>query len=193
MAHDQVLELRRLDQQVPQVLTVLDNNFPLAHPCSPGGRLVHRPKRATLLPVAERHLNGPFVCAAHDVQLDGAALCRLERVEQIGGCAGRPGGPRKVRSIPEPTPNVTLSPRPPGLDRANTGIPSSADEPLAHCSAGAPPVSTLMTARSPSMSCPATLPSAVRPSANVTVTWSPRTLCALVSTCPSASTMPEPT
>jgi len=32
------------------------------------------------------------------------------------------------------------------------------------------PVSTLMTARSLSMSCPATLPSAVRPSANVTVT-----------------------
>ena len=42
------------------------------------------------------------------------------------------------------------------------------------------------------MSCPATFPSAVRPSAKVTVTWSPRTLCALVRTWPSPSTMPEP-
>ena len=42
------------------------------------------------------------------------------------------------------------------------------------------------------MSCPATFPSAVRPSAKVTVTWLPRTLCALVSTRPAPSTMPEP-
>ena len=95
--------------------------------------------------------------------------------------------------MPETNPNVTRSPRPPGLARAKTGMPISAAVPSAHGSAGAPPVSTPMTARSPSMSCPATLPSAVRPSAKVTVTWSPRTLCALVSTWPSPSTTPEPT
>ena len=94
--------------------------------------------------------------------------------------------------MPETNPNVTRSPRPPGLDRANTAWPSSAPA-LAQGSAAAPAVSTSMTARSPSMSCPATVPSAVRSSANVTVTWSPRTLCALVSTRPSPSTMPEPT
>ena len=82
----------------------------------------------------------------------------------------RPRGPRNARSTPETNPNVTRSPRPPGLDRANTGVPIAADAPSAHASAGAPPVSTSMTARSPSMSCPATLPSAVRPSAKVTVT-----------------------
>ena len=35
----------------------------------------------------------------------------------------RPRGPRKVRSIPETVPNVTRSPRPPGLARAKTGMP----------------------------------------------------------------------
>jgi hypothetical protein len=82
----------------------------------------------------------------------------------------RPLGPRNVRSMPDTKPNVTRSPRPPGLARANTGRPSSAPVPLAQGSAATPEVSTSMTARSPSMSCPATLPSAVRPSANVTVT-----------------------
>src|SRR5260221_671736 len=43
------------------------------------------------------------------------------------------------------------------------------------------------------MSVPATVPSAVCPSAKVTVTWLPRTLCALVSTRFWPSTMPEPT
>ena len=82
----------------------------------------------------------------------------------------RPRGPRNERSTPETNPNVTRSPRPPGLATANTGLPISGDALPAHGSAGVSPVSTLMTARSPSMSRPATLPSAVRPSANVTVT-----------------------
>ena len=72
--------------------------------------------------------------------------------------------------MPETNPNVTRSPRPPGLDSANTGVPTPVAVPSAQGSAGAPPVSTSMTARSASMSCPATLPSAVRPSAKVTVT-----------------------
>ena len=93
--------------------------------------------------------------------------------------------------MPETVPNVTRRPRPPGLARAKTGIPM-AGAVVAHGSAGAWPVSAWMTARSPSMSCPATFPSAVRPSAKVTVTWLPRTLCALVSTCPAPSTTPEP-
>src|SRR5437762_1837482 len=38
----------------------------------------------------------------------------------------RPRGPRKVRSMPETNPNVTRSPRPPGLARANTGVPMPA-------------------------------------------------------------------
>src|SRR2546430_2321709 len=61
----------------------------------------------------------------------------------------RPRGPRNARSTPETNPNVTRNPRPPGLDRANTGVPIAADAPSAHGSAGAPPVSTSMTARSP--------------------------------------------
>src|SRR5260370_12183 len=75
----------------------------------------------------------------------------------------RPRGPRNARSTPETNPNVTRSPRPPGLDRANTGVPIAADAPSAHDSAGPPPVSTSTTARSPSLSCPATLPPAVPP------------------------------
>ena len=81
----------------------------------------------------------------------------------------RPRGPRKLRSVPDTNPNVTRSPRPPGLARPNTGVPIAVAAPSAQGSTGAPPVSTSMTARSPSMSWPATLPSAVRPSANVTV------------------------
>ena len=46
------------------------------------------------------------------------------------------------------------------------------------------PGSTSMTARSPSPSKPATLPMTRRPSAKVTVTWSPRRLWALVRTLP---------
>ena len=53
---------------------------------------------------------------------------------------------------------------------ADDALRGRADAPVAHGSAGAPPVSTSITARSASMSCPATLPSAVRPSAKVTVT-----------------------
>ena len=105
----------------------------------------------------------------------------------------RPRGPRKVRSTPETNPEVTRSPRPPGLDSAKTGVPMSAAAADGHARAGASPVATSMMARSPSMSRPATLPSAVVPSAKVTTTWSPRTLCALVSTRPAPSTMPEPT
>ncbi len=103
-----------------------------------------------------------------------------------------PRGPRKDRSIPETNPNVTRSPRPPGLDNPNTGVPMAGAS-VAHASAGAWPVSTSITARSPSTSWPATVPSAVCPSAKVTVTSLPRTLCALVSTRPSESTTPEPT
>ncbi len=40
LTHDQVLQLRRLDQQIPLVLTVLDNKLRLCHPCS-RGRLAH--------------------------------------------------------------------------------------------------------------------------------------------------------
>jgi hypothetical protein len=39
--------------------------------------------------VAEGYLNGPFVRAAGDAQLDGAATCRLERIEQVIGCVYR--------------------------------------------------------------------------------------------------------
>src|SRR5215831_7708527 len=38
---------------------------------------------------AERYLQGPLVGAAHEGQLDGAAACRLERVEQVIGAADR--------------------------------------------------------------------------------------------------------
>src|SRR5262249_57267355 len=38
---------------------------------------------------AERHLQGTFLGAAHELQLDGAALRRLERVEQVIGGAYR--------------------------------------------------------------------------------------------------------
>ena len=50
----------------------------------------HLPRRglrllARLAVAAERHLQGTFVGAAHELQLDGAALRRLERVEQVIG------------------------------------------------------------------------------------------------------------
>ena len=41
----------------------------------------------------------------------------------------RPRGPRKERSTPETNPNVTRSPRPPGLASANTGVPMLAAAP----------------------------------------------------------------
>jgi len=47
----------------------------------------------------------------------------------------RPRGPRKVRSIPETDPNVTRSPRPPGLASAKAGVPM-AGAAVAHGSAG---------------------------------------------------------
>ena len=58
--------------------------------------------------------------------------------------------------------------------------------------AGAPPVSTAITARSASTSTPATRPTALRSPANTTVVSSPRMLWALVATSPSASTTPDP-
>ena len=58
--------------------------------------------------------------------------------------------------------------------------------------AGAPPVSTAITARSASTSTPATRPTALRSPPNTTVVSSPRMLWALVATSPSASTDPGP-
>src|SRR6266851_929076 len=44
---------------------------------------------ARLAGIAEADLDGPFVGAADDSQLDGATRCGLERIEQVVWCAGR--------------------------------------------------------------------------------------------------------
>ncbi len=69
----------------------------------------------------------------------------------------RPRGPRKVRPDPETSPKPTRRPLPPGFASAKTGWPSAA-VPSAHAIAGAPAVSTEITATSPSTSTPATVP-----------------------------------
>src|SRR5205085_8423281 len=90
----------------------------------------------------------------------------------------------------ETRPNVTRAPN--GLPpTANTGVPTSAGA-SPHSSGTASPVGTWMTARSPSMSAPATVPVSCRPSANVTVTVAPRRLWALVTTSPGPTTTPAP-
>src|SRR5439155_1596014 len=101
-------------------------------------------------------------------------------------------GPRKARATADTEPNVTRVP-PPGVAAApKTSVPTGTSPPSAQSSAFAPPVSTEMTARSPSTSIPASWPRVERPSANVTVTSSPRTLWALVRTRPSARITPDP-
>ena len=105
----------------------------------------------------------------------------------------RPRGPRNERLADETVPKVTRSPRPPGLARANTGVPMPAASGSPQSRAGASPVSTSITARSLSASAPATRPRSRRPSAKRTVVSSLRRLWALVRTRPSATTTPEPT
>ena len=105
----------------------------------------------------------------------------------------RPPGPRNARATAETRPNVTRVPPPWEAAAPKTAVPiGRASAPSPHSSGVAPAVSTAMTARSPSPSTAATVPRVRRPSANVTVTSSPRRLWALVRTVPSAMTTPEP-
>src|SRR6185369_15298279 len=104
----------------------------------------------------------------------------------------RPPGPRNARATADTRPNVTRVPPPWLAPAPKTALPTVSDAPSAHSSGVAPAVSTSMTARSPSPSQPATVPRVRRPSANVTVTSSPRRLWALVRTLPEARTTPEP-
>ncbi len=103
----------------------------------------------------------------------------------------RPRGPRKVRSTPLTNPKVTRGVPARVSERANTASPRPAGS-LAHSIDPAAPVSTDRTTRSPSGSTPLTSPCSDRPSAKVTEVVRSRRLCALVSTAPSAMTMPAP-
>src|SRR6185436_12751757 len=104
----------------------------------------------------------------------------------------RPRGPRNARPMPETYPTVTRSPLPAGLPIATTGEPIPSAEPSPQAIAGASPVSTPITARSPSPSAPRILPSASRPSAKKTCTSSPCRLWAFVRTLPVSTTTPDP-
>src|SRR4051794_34726617 len=106
----------------------------------------------------------------------------------------RPRGPRNERPVALSRPNVARRPRPPGLASAITGspMPTALGRAGSQAIGGASPVSTAIAARSRSASAPATRPSSVRPSANVTATSSPRSTWALVRTTPDSVTTPDP-
>src|SRR5439155_1762194 len=142
----------------------------------------------------DRH--GPLVRPADDLDLE-----RHRRRPQDPGASGavcsrlppirRPPGPRNERSTALTVPKVTRGPPAGVAAAANTTEPIAGPSPSAHVSAGAPAVSIAITARSPSTSMPASRPAAERPSENVTVTSSPRTLWAFVRIWPSATTTPD--
>lgn len=104
----------------------------------------------------------------------------------------RPRGPRKARSVPDTVPKVSRHPPPAMATAVATTLPNTALAAGSKGSGDVAPVSTDTTARSPSASTPATVPTAVSPSAKCTVTSDPRRLCAFVTTVPSATTMPAP-
>ena len=105
----------------------------------------------------------------------------------------RPRGPRISRPSAATNPGVARRPRPPGSPNAITAVPMcGAGVDGSHSTGSMSAVSTATAAMSRSGSMPTTRPDSRRPPWKLTVTSSPRRLCAAVRTRPGATTTPLP-